>query len=421
MPVKPLPFGKAQAQQIAAQYPTPFYLYDAAGIRRCVRALHQAFAWNKGYKEYFAVKALPNPAILRLLKEEGCGVDCASYTELLLAERLDLVGDAIMFSSNDTPAEEFAYARRLGAIVNLDDISHIEYLERHGGLPGAICCRYNPGAFSLDRNAIMGDLHDSKFGMTYDQLIEAMRILKAKGVQRFGLHAMLISCALDEGYYAALAEKMFLLALDIREQTGVTVSFIDLSGGIGIPYRPHEAPVDIARVGKAVRAVYERLVAPAGLEISLFSELGRFITGPYGYLVSTVLHEKHTHKDYIGLDATACNLMRPAIYGAYHHITALGKEDAPCTHTYDVTGSLCENNDKFAVDRMLPRLEAGDIVAIHDAGAHGYSMGYNYNGKLRCAELLLEEDGSVTLIRRAETPADYFATLDTSGLFGDLK
>ncbi len=417
MPSQPLPFDLEQIRAIATDYPTPFYLYDAAGIRGCVRALQAAFAWNEGFREYFAVKATPTPGILALLRDLGCRADCASMTELMLCERLGITGEGIMFSSNDTPAAEFEYARKLGAIINLDDLTHVDFLAKHGGIPETVCCRYNPGHFFLDKNAIMGNLHDSKFGMPKDQLLEALRRLKALGAKEFGLHAMLISCSLEEAYYPLLLEELLKLALEAREKAGVEISFLDLSGGIGIPYRPEQAPVDIAAIGEAVREVYERLALPNGLHPRLYTELGRYITGPYGYLVSTVLHEKNTHKHYLGLDASACDLMRPAIYGAYHHITILGKEDASPVQVYDVTGSLCENNDKFAVDRHLPGVQVGDIAVLHDAGAHGRSMGYNYNGKLRCAELLLNEDGSARLLRRAETPADYFSTLDCTGLF----
>lgn len=417
MPNYSLPFTLDQVRDITKEYPTPFYLYDAAGIRRCVKALQEAFTWNEGFREYFAVKATPTPGILALLRDMGCGADCASMTELMLCERLGMSGADIMFSSNNTPAAEFEYARKLGAIINLDDLTHVDFLAAHCGIPETVCCRYNPGHFSLDKNAIMGNLHDSKFGMPKDQLLEALRRLKALGAKQFGLHAMLISCSLEEAYYPLLLEELLNLALEAREKAGVEINFLDLSGGIGIPYRPEQEPVDIAAIGEATRSVYERLALPTGLRPRLYTELGRYITGPYGYLVSTVLHEKNTHKHYLGLDASACDLMRPAIYGAYHHITILGKEDAPTAKVYDITGSLCENNDKFAVDRPLPIVEIGDIAVIHDSGAHGRSMGYNYNGKLRCAELLLEEDGSIHLIRRAETPADYFATLDCTGLF----
>ena len=416
----PLPFSLAKVQEIIRQYPTPFYLYDASGIIRCVQGLQAAFAWNEGFREYFAVKAAPTPGILSLLSSLGCGMDCASMTELMLCERLGITGDRIMFSSNDTPGPEYEYARRLGAIINLDDLTHVDFLEAHGGIPDTVCCRYNPGHFSLDKNAIMGNLQDSKFGMPREQLLEAFRRLKAKGARHFGIHAMLISCSLDAAYFPTLLEDLLSVALEAKEKAGVEVEFIDLSGGIGIPYRPEESPVDIQAIGQAVRQIYDRLALANGLHPRLYTELGRYITGPYGYLITTALHEKRTYKHYLGVDASACDLMRPAIYGAYHHITVLGKESAPADHLYDVTGALCENNDKFAVDRLLPQVDMGDILVIHDAGAHGRSMGYNYNGKLRCGELLLEPDGSLRLLRRAETPKDYFATLDCTGLFDDL-
>ena len=420
MMTKSLPFTKEQVEAICQAYPTPFYLYDEAGIRRTAEALKAAFSWNPGFKEYFAVKALPNPAILRLLHGLGCGTDCASQTELMLSERSGITGEEIMFSSNETPGYEYEAARRLNAIINLDDISHIPFLEAHGGLPELICCRYNPGSFGLT-NAIMGNLYDSKFGMTREQIFEAFRILRDKGVRRFGLHALLISCALDTAYYPRLAEELFTLGAELHDQLGITLDFVNLSGGIGIPYRPEEKQVNIISVGRSVQEVYERIFTPRHMNVRIFTELGRFMTGPHGYLIARVLHEKWIYKHYIGLDATACNLMRPAIYGAYHHITVLGKEHAPLTQVCDVVGSLCENNDKFAVDRPLPEIIPGDIVAIHDAGAHGYSMGYNYNGKLRCAELMLHENGTATLIRRAETPDDYFATLDIYPEFARKK
>ena len=410
----------AQAKEIRETYPTPFHIYDQAGIEDNAKKLYQAFSWNPGFKEYFAVKATPTPGILKLLHAQGCGVDCSSLTELMMAERCGFTGHEIMFSSNETPAEEFRYAHKLGAIINLDDLTHVPYLAAHGGIPQTVCCRYNPGHFSLDRNAIMGNLQDSKFGMTKEQLLEAFTMLKSMGAQRFGIHAMLISCSLDPAYFPVLLEDLLQLALEARAYAGVEVSFIDLSGGIGIPYRPEEEPVDMAAVGAQVRKVYDRLAMPNGLSPRLYMELGRYVTGPYGYLITTALHEKKTHKHYLGLDASACDLMRPALYGAYHHITVPGKEHIPADTLYDVTGSLCENNDKFAVDRLLPQVEMGDLVVIHDTGAHGRSMGYNYNGKLRCGELLLEEDGSVQLLRRPETPKDYFATLDHTGLFNDL-
>lgn len=419
--MKKVPFSKEQIQEIIKTYPTPFHIYDEEGIRNCAKRLNEAFSWNRGFREYFAVKALPNPFILNILREEGCGTDCASKTELIMSSRCGIGGDKIMFSSNDTPGEEFALARKLGAIINLDDITHIDMLEKNGGIPETVCCRYNPGRVLTTTNQIMGNLADTKFGMTRPQLIESFRILKSKGAKRFGIHALLVSCCMDEKYYRRLAKELFTLAADIKKETGIETNFINLSGGIGIPYRPEERPIDIMAVGEGVRRAYEEIIVPAGLDVSIFTELGRFMTGPYGFLVSTVLHKKFTYKEYVGLDATAANLMRPAIYGSYHHITILGKEDAPADHICDVTGSLCENNDKFAVDRPLPDVEPGDIAVIHDTGAHGFSMGYNYNGKLRSAELLLQPDGSVKLIRRAETPADYFRTFDFTDIFKDVE
>ena len=411
-----LPFSLEQARQWRESCPTPFYVYDEAGIRRCVEDLYRAFSWNKGFREYFAVKALPTPAVLRLLASLGCGTDCASVTELMLSERSGITGERIMFSSNETTTEEYEAARKLGAIINLDDITQISHLEAACGLPDTVCCRYNPGKFHIT-NDIMGHLYDSKFGMTPEQLLEAFALLKEKGVRHFGIHAMLASCSLDEEYYPNLARELFGLVLELREKLGITVEFIDLSGGIGIPYRPEERPVNIFAIGEGVRRVYEELLTPQGVELSLYTEMGRYITGPYGYLLTSVIGHKHIYKEYVGVDATACDLMRPAIYGAYHHITVLGKEGAPCDTVVDVVGSLCENNDKFAVDRPLPAVENGDILVIQDSGAHGRSMGYNYNGKLRPAELLLKADGTVQLIRRAETPADYFATLDVDPAF----
>lgn len=406
-----LPFSKQQIEDIKGLYPTPFYVYDEKGITNCIKNIQKAFSWNKGYKEYFAVKATPNPQIIKLLHNLGCGVDCASESELTLAQRLGITGDEIMFTSNDTPAHEFQLANKLGAVINFDDITHIEYLEKVDYIPETVCLRYNPGTDFIVQNDIMGELKESKFGMRPDQLIEGIKMLKEKGAKTFGVHAMLASCALDEDYYPTLAREVFLLALKIKEQTGVTLSFVDMAGGIGIPYRPEEKAVDIFKIGDGVRKVYEELLTANGIELSIFTEMGRYVTGPYGYLVSTVLHNKVTYKNYLGIDATACNLMRPAIYGAYHHIAVLGKENDEPTTLYDVTGSLCENNDKFAVDRMLPEATEGDIVAICDSGAHGYSMGYNYNGKLRCAELMMTTDGNFRLIRRAETLDDYFATV----------
>lgn len=406
-----LPFTLEQARAWRESYPTPFYVYDEAGIKNCVRELYRAFSWNKGFREYFAVKALPTPAILRLLSSLGCGADCASVTELMLCRRSGIEGTHIMFSSNETSDAEYRAACELGAIINLDDITQIENLERACGVPETVCCRYNPGRFHIT-NEIMGRLYDSKFGMTPEQLMEALAKLREKGVRRFGIHAMLASCSLDEEYYPNLARELFRLVLEVREKLGISVSFIDLSGGIGIPYLPSEHAVDIMAIGEGVRRAYEELIEANGMELEIYTELGRYITGPYGYLVTSVIGKKHIYKEYVGVDATACDLMRPAIYGAYHHVSVLGKEDAPRETVVDVVGSLCENNDKFAVDRALPKVELGDILVIQDAGAHGHSMGYNYNGKLRSAELLLRENGELKLIRRAETPEDYFATLD---------
>ena len=419
--MKTLPFTKEQLKAITSVHSTPFHIYDQAGISRTVRDLQAAFAWNEGFKEYFAVKALPNLAIVQLLRSLGCGADCASSPELMLSEAAGMFGSDIMFSSNDTPLCEFAHATSLDAIINLDDIRHIELLDQLPGFPKTVCCRYNPGGdFSMTNN-IMGHLYDTKFGMTRAQILEAMTTLKSKGVERFGIHAMVASATLDGTYYPQLAENMFTLALEIREKTGVEISFLNLSGGIGIPYRPEEQAIDIHAVGAAVREVYERMISPSGLSISIFTELGRYITGPHGYLVSRVQHIKETYKTYVGLDACAANLMRPAMYGSYHHITIPGKENIEATMLCDVTGSLCENNDKFAVDRKLPPVAEGDLIIIYDTGAHGHSMGYNYNGKLRSAELMLMEDGSVRLIRRAETPMDLFATFDCLDDFDHLQ
>lgn len=414
--MKTLPFDERKLREIAKEYPTPFYLYDEKGMLDNLSALQAAFAWNPGYREYFAVKALPNPYILESLFRAGCGADCSSYTELMLADAVGMRGADIMFSSNNTPAEDYEYAAALGAYINLDDITHIDYLQAHGGIPETICCRYNPGGEFKLGNAIMGSPGESKYGMTRPQLTEAFRILMKKGVKRFGLHAFLASCTTDESYYPGLARVLLTTARELHEQTGAKVDFINLSGGIGIPYLPEERPTDIAAVGKAVKEVYDEVLGDSGMKIAIFSELGRYITGPFGYLVTEAIHEKRIHKHYIGVDACAANLMRPAMYGAYHHITVAGKEFAPLDHVYDVTGGLCENNDKFAIDRELPRIDKGDLLVIHDAGAHGFSMGYNYNGKLWSSELLLKADGSVRLIRRAQTPADYFATIDYPGL-----
>ena len=411
-----------QLREMKKTYPTPFHLYDEKGIRKNAKKLQDAFSWNPGFREYFAVKATPNPFIINILKELGCGVDCSSETELMMAEAMGYRGEGIMFSSNDTPPEEFRLADRLGAIINLDDFTHIEFLEKTiGRIPETISCRYNPGGLFKISNDIMDNPGDSKYGMTADQLKEAFRVLKEKGAKRFGIHAFLASNTVTNEYYPMLARVLFEKAVQLKEETGADIRFINLSGGIGIPYRPDQEPNDIAAIGEGVRQAYEEILVPAGMgDVALCTELGRFMLGPYGCLVTTAIHEKHTHKEYIGVDACAVNLMRPAMYGAYHHITVMGKEDRPHDHKYDVTGSLCENNDKFAIDRMLPEIEKGDILVIHDTGAHGFSMGYNYNGKLRSAELLLKEDGSVQMIRRAETPEDYFATFDFSGLFGSV-
>lgn len=404
---------KAQVDEMIKKYPTPFHLYDEKGIRENARKLYQAFSWNKGFKEFFAVKATPNPTILRILKEEGCGTDCSSLTELMMSDKLGFTGDEIMFSSNDTPAEEFILAKKLGSTINLDDFTHIDFLEKTAGIPEKICCRYNPGGTFSISTTIMDNPGDAKYGMTKDQIIEAYRILKDKGVKRFGMHAFLASNTVTNDYYPVLARTLFEVAVEIKEKTGVKLDFINLSGGVGVPYTPDKEPNDILAIGEGVRKVYEEILVPAGMgDVALYTELGRFMLAPYGHLITTAIHEKHTHKEYIGVDACAVNLMRPAMYGAYHHITVLGKENEPCDHKYDVTGSLCENNDKFAIDRMLPKIDMGDVLAIHDTGAHGFAMGYNYNGKLKSAEVLLCEDGSTKLIRRAETPDDYFATLD---------
>lgn len=418
--MKKVPFvTKEKLEEIIREVPTPFHIYDEAGIRRNCEAIQKAFAWNPGYKEYFAVKACPNPFLIDIMREYGCGCDCSSLTELMLSQAIGAVGDDIMFSSNDTPAEEFQYARKVNAIINLDDITHIDFLEKvTGSLPKKISCRYNPGGYFKMSNGIMDNPGDAKYGMTTEQLFEAYRILKEKGCEEFGMHAFLASNTVTNEYYPMLAKVLFETAVKIKEETGVKLSFINLSGGVGIPYKPDQEPNDILAIGEGVRQVYEEVLVPAGMgDVAIYTEMGRFMTGPYGGLVTTAVHEKHTHKEYIGCDACAANLMRPAMYGAYHHITVMGKEDAPCDHKYDVTGSLCENNDKFAVDRMLPEIEKGDLLFIHDTGAHGFAMGYNYNGRLWSAEVLLKEDGSFEVIRRAETPRDYFATFDQFPVF----
>ena len=410
-----IPFvSKEKVEEIAAKYPTPFHLYDEKGIRKNVENLKKAFSWNKGYKEYFAVKATPNPFLINILREYGCGCDCSSKTELMMAKTIGAVGDDIMFSSNDTPLDEFRYCNKLGGIINLDDITHIEAVEKAcGKLPKKMSCRYNPGGIFKISNDIMDNPGDAKYGMTKEQMIEGFRILKEKGAKRFGIHAFLASNTVSNEYYPTLAKILFELAVELRDKTGADIKFVNLSGGVGVAYKPDQEPNDIAVIGEGVHKVYDEVLGAAGMgDVAIYTELGRFMLAPYGCLVTKAIHEKHIYKEYIGVDACASNLMRPAIYGAYHHITVAGKEDAPCDHKYDVTGSLCENSDKFAIDRMLPKIDMGDYLIIHDTGAHGFSMGYQYNGKLRSAELLLKEDGSVQMIRRAETIKDYYATFD---------
>ncbi|MFU0832481.1 MAG: Diaminopimelate decarboxylase [Oscillospiraceae bacterium] len=404
-------------REIEKKVPTPFYLYDEKGIRENARKIKQAFSWNPGYREYFAVKATPNPYLLQILKEEGCGADCSSLTELMLSDAVGLKGEEIMFSSNDTPDEDFKLAAKLGATINLDDFTHIDILDRLTGIPETISCRYNPGGVFKASNEIMDNPGDAKYGFTREQMTEGFKKLMKLGAKNFGIHAFLASNTTGNEYYPALAGVLFQLAVDLHRETGAHISFINLSGGVGVAYRPDQTPPDILEIGRQVKKVYEEILVPAGMgDVAIYTEMGRFMLGPYGILVAKAIREKHIYKEYIGLDACAANLMRPAMYGAYHHITVMGKEDAPCDHKYDVTGGLCENNDKFAVDRMLPKIDIGDLIVLHDAGAHGHSMGYNYNGKLRSAEVLLHEDGSFDVIRRAETPADYFATLDYPGL-----
>lgn len=414
---------KEMIEEIAKDYPTPFHIYDEKGIRKNAQAVKEAFSWNPGFKEYFAVKATPNPYLMQILKEYGCGCDCSSMTELMLSAAVGITGEDIMFSSNETPAREYAYAAKLGAIINLDDITHIDYLEEIlGKLPETISCRYNPGGVFTMSNGIMDNPGDSKYGFTSEQMFDGFRILKKKGVKNFGIHAFLASNTVTNEYYPVLAGQLFEMAVRLKEETGAAIKFINLSGGVGIPYEPGQAGNDIYAIGEGVRKAYEEILVPAGMgDVAIYTEMGRFMMGPYGALVTRAIHEKHIYKEYIGVDACAVNLMRPAMYGSYHHITVLGKEEEPCTCKYDVVGSLCENNDKFAVDRMLPKIDKGDYLVIHDTGAHGFSMGYNYNGKLKSAELLLKEDGSVQLIRRAERPEDYFATFDGLDVYKNLK
>ena len=409
---------REQLEQICKDYPTPFHIYDEKGIRATARAVNRAFSWNKGFREYFAVKATPTPGILKILKEEGCGVDCSSLTELMMSDRCGFHGSEIMFSSNDTPAEEFVLADKLGATINLDDFTHIDFLEKTiGYIPETISCRFNPGGvFRLGESKegfqVMDNPGDAKYGFTREQLFEGFKVLKTKGAKHFGIHSFLASNTISNDYYPTLAGQLFELAVELKNETGADIRFINLSGGVGVPYRPEQPANDIFAIGEGVRKKFEEILVPAGMgDVAIYTEMGRYMLAPHGHLVTRVLHEKHTYKEYIGVDACAANLMRPAMYGAYHHITVMGKENAPCDHKYDVTGSLCENNDKFAVDRMLPRIDIGDLLVLHDTGAHGFSMGYNYTGRLRSAELLLKENGTVEMMRRAETPDDYFATL----------
>ncbi|WP_440954488.1 diaminopimelate decarboxylase family protein [Methanosarcina sp. Mfa9] len=413
---KALPFTKEEMQKIIEKYPTPFHIYDEKAIRENARKMKEAFRDVPGFKEFFAVKALPNPYILKILKEEGFGADCSSLPELILAEKAGMTGDDIMFSSNDTPVEEFVKAKELGGYINLDDISHIPYLEKYAGLPEIVCFRYNPGPLK-EGNAIIGKPEEAKYGFTREQLFEGYRTLRDKGVKRFGMHTMVASNELDPKYFVETARILFELIVEISKELDITFEFVNLGGGIGIPYRPDQEPVPFDVIAKGAKEAYDATITANGLApLKVYLECGRVITGPYGYLISKVRHLKSTYKDYVGMDSCMANLMRPGIYGAYHHISVLGKENGAPAHKYDVTGSLCENNDKFAIDRMLPEIEIGDILAIHDSGAHGHAMGFNYNGKLRSAELLLREDGSVVQIRRAETIEDYFATLDFEGL-----
>lgn len=421
--MKKQPFvTKEKLDEIIASVPTPFHLYDEKGLRENAKALQEAFAWNKGFREFYAVKACPNPYVINILREYGSGCDCSSMTELMLSKAMGCQPGDIMFSSNATPAEEYAYADKLGAIINLDDITHIDFLEKTiGHIPETISCRYNPGGLFKISNSIMDNPGDAKYGMTTEQLFEAFRILKSKGAKKFGIHAFLASNTVTNEYYPTLAKILFEVAVKLEKETGADIQFINLSGGIGIPYKPDQEPNDIRVIGAGVKKVYEEVLVPAGMgDVAIYTELGRFMTGPYGCLVTKAIHAKHTYKEYIGCDACAVNLMRPAMYGAYHHITVMGKENEPCDHKYDITGSLCENNDKFAIDRMLPKIDIGDLLVIHDTGAHGFAMGYNYNGKLRSAEILLKEDGSFELIRRAETPKDYFATFDCFPIYDKI-
>lgn len=413
---KKLPFTKEQIEQVIEKHPTPFHIYDEKGMVEYAQKFNEAFSWNKGFREYYAIKAAPNPFLMKLLRKQGFGIDCSSMAELVLAEKLGMRGEEIMFTSNDTPAYEFQKAVELGAIINLDDISHINYLETNVGLPELVCCRYNPGALK-EGNIIIGNPEESKYGFTREQLVEGYRLLKEKGVKRFGIHTMVASNELDADYFVETAEIVFDLIIEISKEVGIKFEFANLGGGIGIPYKSEHKPVDLQKVSAGIKERYEKMIEANGLApLKIFFESGRAITGPFGYLVSKVLHIKETYKKYAGLDSCMANLMRPALYGAYHHITVMGKENQPHKYLYDVTGSLCENNDKFAINRLLPEIAPDDIVVIHDTGAHGHSMGFNYNGKLRSAELLLRENGEVVEIRRAETLDDYFATLNFGAL-----
>ena len=416
---KKIPFvTKEQVEKIAATYPTPFYLYDEKGIRETARRVNKAFSWNKGFKEYFAVKATPNPFLLQILKEEGCGTDCSSLTELMMSDASGFKGQEIMFSSNETPVEDMQLAKKLGVIINLDDITHIDFLEKVAEIPDTICCRFNPGGHFAIANNIMDNPGDAKYGLTRAQMTQAYKILLQKGVKHFGIHAFLASNTVTNQYYPELARILFKMAVELHQETGAHIEFINLSGGVGIAYKPDQSDNDIMVIGQGVKKAFEEVLVPAGMgDVSIFTEMGRYMLAPNGALIAKAIHEKHIYKEYIGLDACAANLMRPSMYGAYHHITVLGKESASLDRKYDVVGGLCENSDKFAIDRKLPKIDQGDYLFIHDAGAHGFSMGYNYNGKLRSAELLLKEDGRVKLIRRAETPEDYFATFDFTDFF----
>ncbi|MBQ5745793.1 MAG: diaminopimelate decarboxylase [Selenomonadales bacterium] len=422
MTEKTIPFSAEKLAEIMAQYPTPFHIYDEKAIVANVRRLTRAFSWAPSFQEYFAVKAAPTPALLELLAKEGVGADCSSLPELILADLAGIKGESIMFTSNDTPAHEFVKARSLGAVINLDDITHIDFLEKHAGIPEMISFRYNPGPLQKSSNTIIGTPEEAKYGLTHDQLLEAYRIAKEKGAKRFGLHTMVISNELNPDCFIATAQMIFNLVVEIKNKLAIDIELVNFGGGVGIPYRPEDTAVDLEYVGKGIEQAYNDTIVACGLgPLKIALELGRSITGPYGYLVAKAIHKKETYKNYIGLDACMANLMRPALYGSYHHITVIGKENAPLDHVYDVTGSLCENNDKFAINRALPKIDIGDTIVIHDAGAHGHAMGFNYNGKLRSAELLLKEDGSVQLIRRAETIEDYFSTMIFSNSADEVK